>query len=72
MITETLREMGVVCRNKQIGERLKSHYRNRFQDSYQASPRQAEVYKKEFMWWLNKVMEIDEHLKQLHLRLRGS
>ena len=67
---ETLKEMGKVCENKRIGEFFKDFHRRRFNELYLWNREQAEAHQKQFMFWSDKVKAMDEHIKQLHERIR--
>lgn len=67
---DVMKEMGVVCRNKKIGEQMMNVYRNKFSNVCFVHPRKADKYRKEFLWWNNKVILMKAHLEQLHERLK--
>jgi len=69
---EILKEMGKVCQNRRMGEYLKDFHRKRFKELHAWNDEQAEAHQKQFMFWFEKVREMNEHIKQLHNQLKGA
>jgi len=71
MIT-TMKEMGKVLENKRVCESIRDFHRKRFQDLYLLSAEKAKVHQEKYLWWMERIMEIDAHLGQLHASIRQS
>lgn len=67
---EILKEMGKVCESRRIGEFLVNFHRKRFNEVYLWNKEQGEAHQKQFMFWSEKVKDMNEHIKQLHERIK--
>ena len=67
---ELLKEMGVVCKNKKLAEGFVSHYSRQFQLNCNIDPLTARSDQKEYLFWLDRLKDINKHLDQLHYRLK--
>jgi len=67
---EVLKEMGKVCENKKLSLMIQDFHRQRFNQLYKERPIEAEKHQKDFMWWTERLMEINEHINQLHKKLK--
>jgi len=67
---ELLKEMGKVCEHRRIGEFFKGFHRQRFNELYLWNREQAEAHQKKFMFWNDKVQNMNSHIKQLHERIK--
>lgn len=70
MLIETLKEMGIVCQNKNIGEKLKQFHYERFKYLSLYNGEQAKEHLKQFLFWGEKVGNMNKHLQQLHKRIK--
>lgn len=71
MIT-TLKEMGKVLENKRICESIRDFHRKRFQDLYLISAEKAKEHQEKYLWWMERITEINAHLNQLHESIKQS
>jgi protein-tyrosine-phosphatase len=67
---EILKEMGVVCQNKKTAEIIQDFHRQKFNSIYLMNREQAERHKKDFMFWSEKILDMNKHLNQLHKKLK--
>jgi len=69
---EILKEMGSVCEKRRIGEYLKDFHRKKYNELYLWNGEQAEAHRQQFLFWQEKVRDMNEHVKQLHERIRAA
>ena len=66
---ELMKEMGSVCQKRKIAEYFKDFHRSRFNELYLWNGEQAEAHQKQFLFWCEKVRDMNEHIQQLHERI---
>jgi phosphopentomutase len=67
---DILKEMGKVCRNRQMAEEIKAYHRRRFDDLYLCNLEQADAHRRDFLFWCAKINDMNEHIKQLHSKIK--
>ena len=65
-----LKEMGAACKNKKLAEDFVSYYSQQFQRNYNIDLLTAGSDRKEYLFWLDKLGDINKHLDQLHSQLK--
>jgi len=65
-----LKEMGTACENKKLAEGFVSYYSQQFRFNYNIDPLTAVSDRREYLFWLDKLVDINKHLDQLHSRLK--
>lgn len=70
-MVELLKEMGKVCQNKKLAEDWMSFHRQRFQDLFLLNGEQAEAHRNHFLFWSNRIQEMNQHIQQLHERIKN-
>jgi hypothetical protein len=68
---DILKEMGLVCKNKKTAEEFQSLHRQCFNEVFLMNREQAEAHKMHFLFWSEKVKDMNDHIKQLHEQLRS-
>ena len=69
---ESLKEMGEICENRKLSVLIQDFHRQRFKELFDLSPEKAEKHRKDYLWWTERIAEIDKHLEQLHERIKRS
>jgi hypothetical protein len=69
---ELLKEMGVVCQNKKMAEKILSFHRDRFKTLQLMDRKKAEEHRKDYNFWVSKIVDMQKHLDQLHRKLKAS
>ena len=66
-----LKEMGKVCENRKLGVLIQDFHRKRFKELFYINRKEAQVHQESYLWWTNKIAEMDKHIEQLHERIKA-
>lgn len=64
-----LKEMGKVCENRRVGESLRDFHKKRFKELLLKDITEAKEHLKSYIFWTEKVTEMNKHIQQLHKKL---
>ena len=71
LMLETLKELGIVCNNKKMAEKICQYHLRNFFYFYKTDKQEAKRHRSQFLFWSEKIEPMKEHIEQLHKKIKN-